>query len=251
MVTARTRRSALLWYGGSHAAGSAALQWVGAVGCPGVRRGVRWGKRCAAGARNGVRAQRAAAGKRVASACLARPCEQSCKTLAKLGARTPFHRPRGLCRASSRVQVLLTSRRNTIVSVQAGFIAGQPQLSLGFETRATAARMDPADTSAGLATRVTHALKLRRQPTTRYDEATKALTETANGRAKPWRPSRRRPPRPSRSRPTGTRLWRARARRRTGACPRSRAAGQVVRGVRALDPRATASGAARGPWPCL
>ena len=40
--------------------------------------------------------------------------------------------------------------------------------------------MDPADTSAGLATRVTHALKLRRQPTTRYDEATKALTETAN-----------------------------------------------------------------------
>ena len=40
--------------------------------------------------------------------------------------------------------------------------------------------MDPADTSAGLATRVTHALKLRRQPTTRYDEATKALTDTAN-----------------------------------------------------------------------
>ena len=40
--------------------------------------------------------------------------------------------------------------------------------------------MDPADTSAGLATRVTHALKLRRQPTTRYDDAAKALTETAN-----------------------------------------------------------------------
>ena len=44
--------------------------------------------------------------------------------------------------------------------------------------------MDPADTSAGLATRVTHALKLRRQPTTRYDEATKALTETANEASK-------------------------------------------------------------------
>ena len=40
--------------------------------------------------------------------------------------------------------------------------------------------MDPADTTSNLATRVTHALKLRRQPTTRYDDAAKALTDTAN-----------------------------------------------------------------------
>ena len=71
--------------------------------------------------------------------------------------------------------------------------------------------MDPADTSAGLATRVTHALKLRRQPTTRYDEATKALTETANEalEAITSQASRR-----FRCRPTGTRPWKVRARRR-------------------------------------
>ena len=110
--------------------------------------------------------------------------------------------------------------------------------------------MDPADTSAGLATRVTHALKLRRQPTTRYDEATKALTETANEASKALEAITSQASKASRSEPTGTRPWRVRAPRRTGACRKSLSLWPSRSSNSGFGRGATASGAARGRWPC-